>query len=477
MASPLLEALNKTLRSTGPKTLYGRTNMIGKVVSYDEAAKSIKVEAMNGPMAGEIMDIAFPSNHKNKIQDFIKPSKAQTSPCTPIGGFLRFDGVAKNRDGQGYTTSWINSWIKNPGDDNRLTADAQTQLIDTNTETASGFPHMRLAKMEPALERRVGSLDELQEALADAFESHKGALLIDIADGVFNSIPATLRGKKEGENFVYPEPKEAAADIIGKLNDDMKAAFVEALADRGMVVVPMVSMSVGGKTAEEIKDKLKKAAEAGTEARVMSINPLAYEVPSIGLRLDNALVRTDRDGKTLIAKEHAERLGTAFLKTAADEAKAAFHKDGWRGVADVDLQAFFASAGVALTEHPKSAWNRAAIHEQRFEGGDDFFAAKTHESARYGNPYPALECTRDLRSAYSNELVNAVKAVMTAPVVKTEVAAEAKAAEPKVADAKASEAPAAAAAATEAEVPAADAAEASASDIANVDDLLRDVMG
>ncbi|MFG6080358.1 hypothetical protein ACEUZ9_000908 [Paracoccus litorisediminis] len=472
--SSLLDALTKTLQGNRPKTLRNRTNMIGKVISYDEDAKTIKVEAVNGPMAGEIMDIAVPAKGRLKITNFTRPSTNQTSSYTEAGGYLRFDAVIA--DGDKYACGWINAWIKKPGAEHRIVTEAQTQFLDTKGKTASGAPHYRLMKMAQDLERKVGSLEELQEALSDAFASHRGALLIDIDGETYSSKQMSLFGKKEDGKYVFPDAAAAAADAIGKLPQEQKEAFAEILAGRGMTVVPMASMPVGTVTAEEIEDALKKAGDTGTAARIMSINTLAYEVPSIGQRLDNALARTDRDGKLVIAKEHAERLSKAFLETAAEEAKAVFHKDGWKGVSDVDLSAFFASKDVVLKTHPADAWNRAAIHEQKFKGNSpDFFAAKTHESARYGNPYPALECTKELRAAYGNELVEAVQVVMAGPAVKAEAKSEAAAPAAK-AEAPKAEVPKAEASADAPAEAKGEAEPAAASAVDAVDALLDDLL-
>lgn len=457
MKSPLLSAaLTQALRAAQPKRLNGTTNMIGEVLSYGDA--SIKVKALNGPLEGQEMEIFLPKNGKAKITDFTRPSKAQTSMYTEPGGVLRFDRVEKKKDGEGYTCNWINTFIKVPSDDNKIISQVQTSIVETGTTTTSGYPHVRLNTIDGAQERKVGSLDELQEALADAFTSHRGALIVDVDGANYGTSHAALGGAKKDGEYIHNDPAAQAAKVIADLPAEVREIFIETLASRGLTIVPMASLPIGGKTAEEIGKKMKEAEEAGKVARIMSINPLAYQPSSIGQRLDNALNRKDREGNLVIAKEHADRLAAAFLDGAAEDAKAAFHKDGWKSVADVDIKTFFAAKGVELRDHPADSWNVAAVHQQRFEGGTDFFAAKTHELNRYGNPYPNLECTKELRAAYGNELVEAVQAYMAAP--KVEKAAEATVAAQPEAAAVAEEA----AGATQ-EV-----------DTADLDDMLADVL-
>ncbi|MCW3782978.1 hypothetical protein [Defluviimonas salinarum] len=453
--SKLLKALTQSMQKNTPRTLFGTANLVGEVISYGD--KTIKVKFLNGPIAGQEGDIN-PGN--KKVEDFSKPAKAQTSSYTPVGGILRFDGVSAERDGS-YKAKWTNAWIKHPGDDHHVLIDQMVSYIDKGQTNKDGKPIISLHVIDIHAEKKVASLDEMRDTLAEAFGSTGAALVIETSEGFFSKEYFMPRTKTEA-GYVSQDPAEFAQKLIDEMNDETKALFSTLLADKGMTIVPLRSVYLGATSADETKKLVEKANAdgKGKQARIMTVNPYAYEAPSIGVRLAGALARKDRDGNLDIPKEYAERLKDAFLATAAEDAKAAYHKDGWRAVSDIDLKDFFKANGVDLKTHETKTWNLAAVHMQRYEGGDSFFAAKTHEAYRFGSPYPALECCKEVRQAYNVELTEAVRAVVGSPAVANEAketAAAAPKAEEKAADA-AAETPAAAA--------------MSAEDEAGIDDLL-----
>ena len=413
--SSLLDALNKSMRKNTPRTLRGRANLLGEVVEYGE--KTIKVKVLNGPIAGQEIDI-IPG--ADPVSKFSKASRAQTSSYTQPGGILRFDNVQADANGV-YKSSWVNAFIKTPNESNVLVLDQMATFVDTGRNNSTGKPILRLTSFDPKAETLVKGIDEMRDAIAAAFASTGGVLVIDTADGGFASREFRLPGKRTDAGYVFEDPTAFAQKLIDDMGEAMRDLYVKALTENGLTIVPLKSVILGPTTAEEIKKAEAKAAEAGKAPRIMSVNPLAYKAPGLGDRLAAALLRT---GDLEIPKEHQERLKVAFLSTAAEEAKAAFHSGGWRAVADVDLKEFFAKNGVELKKHPETQWNSAAIHLQKYENGSDFFVAKTYEASRYGTPYPNLECCKELRAAYGVELTEAIRSAMGNPVVAKQSEAE-----------------------------------------------------
>lgn len=411
----ILNQLKKTINNARPKTLYGRANIVGEVLAYDE--KTIKVKVLGGYLDGEEMDIV-----PNKpVKEFSKESKAQTSSYTPIGGILRFDNVTKNADGT-YKSTWVNAWIKNPGDEHHLLTDQAVSFHDTGRVNADDRPIMTLRVMDLKSETKVNDIEALESKLAEALEANRGALIIDTTEG-YTAAEVYLPGRKTEAGYEHDDPKEYAAKIIADMGEEVIEAAKVVLADHGMTVVPMSVVPLGAKSAEEIKKKKTEAEAKGEKARIMTINPYAYEAPSIGVRIAGALARKDRDGNLDISSEFASRLKEKFLASAPEAAKAALHANGWKGVGDDDLRNFFKANGVELIEAPTRGWNTAAIHMQRYEGGTNFFAAKTHEAYRFASPYPALECCKELRTAFGSELTDAIKEISGAPAAKADAKA------------------------------------------------------
>jgi hypothetical protein len=441
--SNLLSALNKTARKNTPRTLNGYANMVGTILEFGE--KTIKVRVESGPIAGQEIDID-PGN--KKVKEFEKFSKAQTSSYTPIGGVLRFDGVSAEKDGT-FKSRWTNAWIKTPGDEHKLLTDQLVSYSNSNgRKNADGGPIVYVQVMDAKNEKAISSLEEMKAVLTEGFTSSGAVLVIDTgSEEGFTSSTYYLPGERKGDEYVRKDPAEFAQELVNDISEDdtVRKLFTDRMEAGQLTIVPVQRIPVGPKSAEEAQNAIDKAAEAGKKARIMTVNPYAYEAPSLGVRLAGALTRKDRDDKFQIAPEYGDRLKEAFLASAPQAARDAFMADGWIGVSDTDLKDFFEAKGVSLMKAPTQTWNTASIHLQKFSGSDNFFTAKTHESYRYGTPFPPLECTKDIRASYANELHDAILAVVKTPQAEADAKAETPAAKeetPKVdaeADKKAAE--------------------------------------
>lgn len=382
--STLLSALNKTARKNTPRSLRGPANMVGTILEYGD--KTLKVRVESGPIAGQEIDID-PGN--KKVKDFEKESKAQTSSYTPLGGVLRFDSVTPNNDGT-YKSRWTNAWIKTPGDEHKLLADQLVSYYNTGRKNADDAPIVNIQVMDAKNEKSVANFDEMKSVLADGFASSGAVLVIDTGEG-FSSATYYLPGKREGEDYVRRDPNEFAQELIDDIQGDAEISklFRERMEAGNLTIVPVQRIPVGPKSAEEAQNAIDKAEEAGKKARIMTVNPYAYEAPSVGVRLAGALARKDRDQNLEIPAEYGDRLKEAFLASAPQGARDAFMADGWIGVSDADLKDFFEAKGVNLMKAPTQTWNTASIHLQKFGGSDNFFAAKTHRVLPLRHPVPA----------------------------------------------------------------------------------------
>ncbi len=400
--SSLLKSMSAAMLKNTPKTLRGRANMVGELVGYGD--KTLSVKMLNGPIAGQTVDID--PGPRSPVENFKKSSKAQTSQYTKPGGVLRFDAVQK--DGDAYKSNWTNVMTREPNDAQRVEVDLIASYSATRIKTSTGLPLAFVSIIDPEGETRVSTMAELREAMIAAFQKNGRAMVIDIEDGVMSAGHYRLNEIEKDGKRVRQDPAEAADTFIEDLGDN-RAQFETELAARGLTVVPERSVQIGGKTAEETANEIRKAAEAGREPRVMSVDPGSYRPAPLGARIAAAL---NRDGDDAIPEEQADRLKKAFLAQAPDSAQDAFLDNGWRSVSDGDLKAFFASQGVEIEDRPKAGWNKAAIMFQKYEGGDDVFVVRSHESARYGSPYPLLKCTEELRAAYRDEIPAAIRAAV-----------------------------------------------------------------
>lgn len=417
MAPSFLKTMKDKLQEGRAKTLRGRTNLIGKVLSYGEV--SIEVEVMNGPIAGQTVKIGLPTNSafKAKMKDFTTPSNAQMSMHTEVGGLLRFENVEKDpKDEERLKCGWINTWQKKAEDpDLKMLYDQQVKLnVLAGVKTSSGYPMVRAQVFEPGTEISVDTVDALTKALTEAY-ANKGAAILAVTDGDnYAEVSSYLKGEKKDGKYVLRDPAEYAKELVDSIcADDEARADLEAQAAAGNItVLPCMSVSVGGKTAEAIVSKMEDADKKGTEARVMSVNPYAYDTRGLGGRMAVAMMMT-RDGEPMIAKEDQTRLAEAFKKTLPEEARDRFADKGWGGMSDADVRRFFASHDIALKEHPGDGYAFSQLKLQKYgKDSDGYFLASSLEMARFAQPYPAIEATKDLRQAYNFEMVNAASAAL-----------------------------------------------------------------
>lgn len=413
MTTTFLKTLQGKLQEAKPKTLRGRTNLIGKVLSYGEV--SIEVEVMSGPIAGQTIKIGLPktSSFKAKMKDFTTPSNAQMSMHTEVGGLLRFENVEKDpNDDERYKCGWINTWQKKAEDpDLKMLFDQQVKLnVLHNVKTSSGYPMVRAQVFEPGTEIAVDSVDAVTAALTKAY-AEKGAAIIGVVneDG-YAEMSTYLPGEKKGDKYILQDPKEYAEKLVASIcESDEARADLEAQAAAGnIVILPCMSVSVGGKTAEAIVSKMDDAEKKGTDARVMSVNPYAYDTRNLGSRMAVAMMMT-REGEQIISKEDQNRLAEAFKKSLPEDTRDLFADKGWGAMSDGDIRRFFEAQGVTLKDHPSEGYANAQLKLQKYRGGDDYFLASSLEMSRFAQPYPNIEATKDLRQGYAFEMVNASK--------------------------------------------------------------------
>lgn len=404
------------LRNAPKKLREGQsTKMIGKVIEYTE--DTVKVEAMSGLLIGQVVEISPNSRSQVKIKDLDvknKPKKPlSTTSYTDIGGFVGFDDVRAVQGKDGHYSAYINAFIKEPDEDTSIRPDLKLVSYRAGTGTdREGQPIHFLMSMDAQSEVSPKTIEELEGALVKAVEAGKNAYLIRATADDFDT-----------DNFFKPRGDDSSAEDYVKmafsgLTEEQLDAYKSDLAAGHITVVEVEPMKIGGKTAKENVEKLE------TGDRITTINPKAYEAPSLGLRL-RAAIRPRKTADVEITEVHAERLKEAFLQTANDTAKAAFHEKGWAAVSDVDLREFFKAHGVELKKHPTIGWNQASVALSKSRHTQAFIAIKTQELYGTGSPYPALKCTQELRAAYNKELPEAILAV-TAPEKLAEVKEAAK---------------------------------------------------
>ncbi len=425
MSSPL-DILARASRDQKPRRLTRKTNMVGEVLAYGDKAISVKI--LSGPIAGQEIEIE-PKNMQ--VSEFSEPNDDKSSSYTPVGGILRFDNV-EVQNGK-YISKWVNAFIKRPDEKNKLLADQYVTFNKSNLTDSKGRPVWSMLALDVDNEKNIGSIDEMREALVEAFKTKQGAMLFMSIDGVYDSKFVPLPTREVNGKYENMDPVEHVEAMFKSLGESQLKEFTDIMENGELAVVPCERHPVGARTAAEIQRQTDKAASAGKQARIMQASPFNYAIPTIGSRVAGVMNRKE-NGEYVVPDVYVARLKEEFFKTAPQDARDGFNQAagavrddidpdrfGWNGVEDADLQAFFEDRGIKFLGIPKGyGWNQTSFYLKQYKNSSNFFVAKSHEFSRFGSPFPKLKCCEDLRKEYSAEIMDAVLTVAKEPAAEAD---------------------------------------------------------
>jgi len=422
----VLAALQANATKNLPRVLRGRANMLVRLEGFND--DSLKVTALNGPLKDQTINVK-PTNAE--VDSFRKESDKQTDQYTKIGGTIRLDQC--QADGKGDYKAYATVFIKDPTKGDEPLTDV---LIRPVHAQSNGKEIVLVQTMSPSQETKIESLEQLEEAVAAAFASHRNAMLFFNMDGGVVEMQMQLSYTQgEDRKRVYHDPVETARSLFSEgLNEEQKDDL-RAKIEAGLSVVPMGVNLLGNDTLKNIRIDEARAAKKGDRPQIRTFNLYAYETASLGQRVHNAIAR---QGDNALSEEHVERLKTAFLDFTDKTGKETLLSEGWKKVSDTHLKEFFASKGVEVADQPDTGFNNGSLVLRPYSGGNGHFVIKSHENARFANPYPNLKCFAEVRETYLTEIHDAIMTVVGAP--KAEVKEQAAEAESK-APAAAKEAP------------------------------------
>jgi len=442
--SQLTAAFNQSRRKLSARAAKPQGNIILKAKEF--TASTVKGEVLTGPSAGSEIEVRIPNNGGKSVgvKEFTK-NDHKSFVDVEKGGTLRIEKVSEGEKGI-YDARWMRTFNGKPQDTHEVIYDAVSNIRILPGRDRDGHSQIIMNVLSPEKEQTATTLDGLRDALAAAFEQANGAYVFFVESGQVVSIPLGRGGAMVDGVYVPNDPMEQAKTIIEEFGD-LLPAVEKALSENPVSVVPSRQLRVGKITADMVTDAVEDAAGSGALPRIATIDPDKFKILSTGVRVQYSLGDTS-EGNSL-PKDAADRLKERFLEVASEEAKADFHKAGWRGVSNDDMRRFLDAAGVPITSHDETGWSRQSV---LLKGG---VAIKSfgQDSAV---PYPNVAACKDAIQTFRNEVPDAILALVEAPVKKAEAEA------PKV------EAPKAevAAAATPAPVEA---------DIEDLDDLLDSV--
>lgn len=408
--SKLQQAFSQSRRQMSGRTATPQGNIVLKATEFTD--KTVKGEVMTGPAAGQNVEIEVPDNGGKSvgIKEFTKKSH-KAFIDTENGGTLRVERVTPGDDGV-YKSRWMRSFNGQPKDNQSVHYDAVVSMTSRPSQNPDSPPRMSLNKLHLDAEEHVSTIKGLEDAIRKSFETAGGAHVFCDDGGEVISSPFVLGGQKVDGEWQAFDPAERAAEAIEGFGD-FRGEVERILSEGGFSVVPSERMPVGPDTAEAIHETVTEAEENGTTPRISTIDPSSFKVLPIGVRTQIAL---NMQGDDALPKDAQDKLKARFLDSADDDAKAAFHKSGWRGVSDDDMRRFFSGQGVDLKDHGEDGWSRQTV----LCLGDSIAIKSFGQNA--GVPYPNVKACEDANNAFRTEVRDAISAVIEAPAKTSEAA-------------------------------------------------------
>lgn len=409
--SQLTAAFNQSRRKLSARSMKPQGNIVLKVKEFTDT--TVKGEVLTGPAAGSEIEVRVPNNGGKSvgIKEFTKKGHKSFVDIEK-GGSLRIEKVKEGEKGV-YDSKWIRTFNGVPQESHDVMYDVISNLRMLPGKSRDGHTQIVMNVVYPEMEENVSTIDGLRDALASAFEKKNGAHVFFVEDGKVVAFSYGRGGAMVDGEYVPNDPAAQASTIIEEFGE-LLPVVEKALSERPFSVIPSRQLRVGPTTADMISDSVEEARDQGASTNISTIDPAKFKILSTGVRVQYAL--NDTSETNALPKDAADRMKERFLELASADAKAAFHKTGWRGVPNDDMRRFFEATGVTITEHAESGWSRQSI---LLKGG---VAIKAF-GQDFAVPYPNVTACKDAIAGFRDEVRDAIRMIVDAPVVKAEAEA------------------------------------------------------
>jgi len=409
--SQLTAAFNQSRRKLSARAAKPQGNIILKAMAFTDS--TVKGEVLTGPAAGTEIEVRVPNNGGKSVgvKEFTK-SGHKSFVDIEKGGTLRIERLKEGEKGI-YDSRWMRTFNGVPQEEHDVIYDGVANLRVLPGKNRDGHTQMVMNVAYPDKEQTATTIDGLRDAIAAAFEQANGAFVFFTEAGKVASFSFGRGGSLVDGEYIHNNSADQAKKIIEEFGDYLPAVE-KALAESPVSIVPSRQLRVGNTTADMISEKMEEAKEKGTQVAISTIDPEKFKVLSTGVRVQYALNETL--GENPLPKDAADRLKERFLETASDDAKASFHKNGWRAVSNDDMRRFFDTAGTAIEERAETGWSRQSV---LLKNG---FAIKAF-GQDFAVPYPNVTACKDAIAVFRDEIKDAIRTVVEAPAVKAEAEA------------------------------------------------------
>lgn len=400
-----IKAALKKARSAG-QAASPRGRAIVEVHSFDEKEGTATGKILDGLGAGEV--ITFKLTGKLGVEDYVKKSRTKVilAEGDKPGGTLQVEGLKKREGSDVYETRWVKTFRSKPDDEQEM-HNRKTFTLRVRKQRDSDKTYANLDILDMENEAHVTKIEDLRPAMIDAVNKTGAVTLMSVLPGNDPVVlPLYAKSVKQEDGSYARETGEAwlAAyedRLKGRSDLTLEDAFGEALDVAGVSVVPTTSMRVGNGTWEAVEEKVNEAGRGGP------VDPETFKVSTVSGRLAGAYARleieADRDALT-----------SAFLKTAPENAKVAFHEGGFGAVEPRDVSEFIASKGIKLIDASEpNGFILGSVLTRPYSTAkpeSGHMVTKTFNVSAPA-PFPPVKAFGKLREAYYAEMLDAAKSI------------------------------------------------------------------
>lgn len=397
----------------GARSVKPRGDVLVEVTGIDEKAGAITGKIVDGTGKGQTVTFV-PGGHLT-MEDYLKKSRTKLTVAEEDkpGSLLRVEGIERARkstsDPVNVRDPWTKTFQAKPNDGQVLHTGKAFRMIEVprkdKTSETQGMLHI-LSLEEEAF---VHTMDDLRTAMTSALETTNAFSIMCVSQtGEPLNFSYYRRGVYEEGKYILDSVEKTVETFFQNMGPEGVTALSEILENRGMSLVPMKSLRIGGDTWQAVQDVISEAKAAGKAPRGGQIDPSDFVVTGLGARFGAAVAALDSEHEREAVKQR-------FLSTASDAMKLAFGEKGFAGIPNAEMAKFFESCGASVMKAPEVGYAVGSVLTKPYDESNpdgNHMATKTF-SVYSAQPFPQVEAFKEIRDVYYNtEMKAAVASVL-----------------------------------------------------------------
>lgn len=387
-----------------------RGNLVLRVDGFDTNANAISGEVMSGPAAGQSITVNLPKREKAhdvaSLQEHVKEGV----------GSVQIERVAPGKD-ESFDASYVKVFhggVPKDGHEDVTLHDQTVRLVNMRNGSKA-LERMKVDDQVTISEQPdpESGLAAFRGAVHECFKNgDNAAVFLSIGEDT-GTVRLYLGGEKTDDGYKPNDPEARTNELMEALANTGQDEVYKKAAQSGKIsVMPMDRFFIGRDTVTYMQDVMDAAKEGNpVQTNFLGVNPFQFNNLPLSARVAGVMRRTDENAPDADQKAAFK---AAFLATASEAGKQAYHEHGWHKVPGKDLARTFEQNGVELMDMNRyDAWAKASVSLRRKEGPDDpennGFVMKAFVTAA-AQPFPrGVDAVVEHGKAYSTEIAEGIK--------------------------------------------------------------------